>query len=172
MARRKTEIKAGDGGTLSVDLAEMLAQGMADGLTPPEAWKAIGRENRAWYLTQRQEYEANPAFQKRVADLKAERTRLMQDPVLGEATWMVNQLFRHAAVARDLKVMSEAAAYRLKIMQAQISAMPEAVAEPSDAPPKRPVGKPPTENPQARGSTAASVRDKLMRVGVEMAEAE
>ncbi len=164
--RKQIQLSVDENGALSHVNAELLAQNIAEGLTVVEAWKAVGKVNDKWDLTQRRDFEASPAFHARIATLKAEQARLMVDKIWGMPTWMVNQLFRHALATKDVKMMSEASEMRIQIAKALQAVTPKPAPEVEPEGEKRPVGKPVSKNPQATTSTS-QVKEKLRLMGMK-----
>lgn len=141
-------------GTLNHDDLEQLACLMADDLTGPEAWKALGKANDGSPGAKRRFAEKHPVFVARLAILRNERTTLENgDQIFGEVRWMAKQLWRSARAKNDIKAMGEAAKLAFDIAKHQTDAGKTKAdpIEPDDGEAdKRGAGRPAKENPQSK----------------------
>lgn len=167
-----------ESGAITNERAELFALHVADGVMVFDAWRAAGpnNENTSTSLKTRKFFQAHPLWQARVERLKAERAALGEDRQWGQATWMVNEVFRMGRAQRDLGAMREAAKMRLQIaMKTWIPPEPEPPEakpeEPAAEAPKEPekpanVGAPLVQSPQSV-SKQSEIRRKLLDKGLK-----
>lgn len=156
-------------GTLNHDDLEQLACLMADDLTGPEAWKALGKANDGSPGAKRRFAEKHPVFVARLAILRNERTTLENgDQIFGEVRWMAKQLWRSARAKNDIKAMSEAVKLMFDIGKHQADSgrakLDPAASDEGEAD-KRGAGRPAKENPQSKRDPA-TMRALLLERGV------
>lgn len=150
-----------DDGALANSRQERLAILLAEGFSQAEALKAEGAGES---LTQgKRRYGkrifTNEVFVARVKTLTDEAEELAKDPIWGEPARMVQQLWRSAVLANDVKTMMDAAKLRMQIAEKRETPAPERGSE------ARGAGKPASENPQAARLSPEIIRSKLMDYG-------
>lgn len=164
-----------ESGAIAHEKGELFAINVAAGQTVQKAWLGSGdkTENSGQSLLLRKHFEQNALWQARVAELKAERDHLAEDPIWGMATWMVHEVFRFGRAQADLGAMREAAKMRLQIAMKTAPPAPEPPIEPEPAPiaPQEPektanVGAPLVQSPQSV-SRQSELRAKLLTKGVK-----
>lgn len=150
----------GADGAIGNPKLERYALFLVDDVPGPDAWRAIGKRNEGGSMAYRRVVESHPVFQARLADLKAEKERLMTDELFGETKWMAAQMWREARCTANSTMMQKAAEFRMKIMEREV-----ALAEKDGGSLPGKPGKPSIENPQ----TVAAVDDlksRLIAAGV------
>lgn len=148
---------------------ELYALILADDVPGPDAWRAAGYdvERQAGY---RRKIHMTEEFQRRLAQLQEERNRLMAEDPYGRAEWMAGQLYRVAIAKGDVSGMTKAADMQLKISMAKGGASGAAAQPAADAGPPKPVGRPPTEMPNAR-EDMSDIKRRLRDMGVKTPDA-
>lgn len=164
-------------GTLRTVRHERMALFLADEVSQGDAWNAVGGHNHGESVRYRRKILVHPVFITRLEGLMAERAKLLEDPVFGDARWQISQLWRHACSCGDLAVMKESTQMQLRLSQLMYQAgLQETGPEnPGNAPEEavsgRGPGRPPKESAQTKRNPN-DIKQLLLDKGVSLADAE
>jgi hypothetical protein len=145
-------------GAIANPKIERFALFIADEVSVAVAWRLVGGREAGGSHQYRRRLEADPRFQKRLAELVAEKEKLMSgDDPFADAKWMVAQMWREARAKGDSTMMGKALDARLKILDKEDARRDAAEA------PGRP-GRPSLANPQATAE-GSDIRARLLARG-------
>lgn len=151
-------------GALTPMTAELLALAHADGFSGMAAWRVCGKDPGT--KSYRGRIVRSPLFGRRVEELVAEREKLEQGGIAGEALWAVKQNWRLARAGGVVMEIHRATVLLVEVTREQLGGAPPAVQEEGGetAAPRGP-GRPPQQPRQLRFDIE-DMKSKLVARGV------